>query len=271
MVPGDISAVFAGTVVGRGAGVSEGDGAGIRLQKVLASHGVASRRAAERMIERGEVTVNGRRATVGQQIQPGVDTVAVQGTVLSDRKPRRYVALNKPVGVVTSRRSTHGERTVIDLLPRDLPLFPVGRLDKDTSGLLLLTNDGEWANRLLHPRYQVEREYSVVVRGRPADAALRRLRTGVVLPDGTVTAPARVRAAGVVDGEGVLQVVLREGKKRQIRLMCAAVGHPVQRLHRVRVGGIELGSLGEGEWRYLEPSEVSAADGAPKESLNERG
>jgi pseudouridine synthase len=228
-----------------------------RLQKVLSSAGVASRRRAEELIAAGAVTVNGRVARVGDSADRERDDIRVTGRPVAAVVAPTHIALNKPTGYVSSLRSTHGEPTVIALVPHWPRLFPVGRLDKDTSGLLLLTDDGDWANLVTHPRYGVEKEYRAVVRGRPVRSELHRLRTGVTLPDGTVTAPARVEQIGDDRGNAVLSITVIEGKKRQIRLMSNAVGHPVLSLQRVRVGGIELGTLRQGEWRNLTSREVN--------------
>lgn len=229
----------------------------VRLQRALAQAGVASRREAEEIIRRGQVTVNGVLAHLGDSADPEVDAIAVRGQPLPCAAAvSRYLAWNKPAGVVTSLRSTHGERTVRDYFPSDERLFPVGRLDKETSGLLLLTDDGDWANVVTHPRYGIEKEYFARVRGNPVNDVLRRLEEGVRLPDGTITAPARVRRIGDDRGSAKILITVIEGKKRQIRLMAAAVGHPIIELQRTRVGPVRLGNLREGESRPLTESEV---------------
>jgi 23S rRNA pseudouridine2605 synthase len=227
-----------------------------RLQKVLAAQGVASRRTAEQLIAQGLVTVNGVQAHVGQVVNGETDTIAVQGRVVARHPGRRYIALNKPAGVVTSTRRQRDEQTVFDLLHLSERLYPVGRLDRDTSGLLLLTNDGDWANLVTHPRFEVEKEYVAQVRGVPDVDVLERLRGGVRLPDGQTTAPARVEIACLSSNSAILTIVLHEGKKRQIRLMLAAVGHPVVTMQRVRVGPIRLGDLPERQYRDLTEHEV---------------
>jgi pseudouridine synthase len=166
--------------------------------------------------------------------------------------------LNKPVGYVTTARSTHGEMTVLELVDIEERVFPVGRLDCETSGLLLLTNHGEWSNRITHPRYGVEKEYEVTVAGHPSAASLRTLRDGVLLPDGTHTAPAQVQFLQRRSPDSVLQITVVEGKKRQIRLMVQAVGHPAVALRRVRIGEIRLGDLPVGSWRHLVSKEVES-------------
>lgn len=228
-----------------------------RLQKVLAARGIASRRAAEQLIADGKVTVNGMPAIIGQTVEES-DLIEVEGRPADAAARARYLALNKPVGVVSTARATHGERTVIDLIDVPERLYPVGRLDKDTSGLLLLTNDGEWANIVTHPRYVVPKEYEALVAGMPTEETLRRLRSGVELPDGTMTSPAEVRLRRWLDGGAELSVTVIEGKKRQIRLMGMAVGHPVLRLRRVRIGSIRLNDLPVGRWRPLSRDEVES-------------
>ena len=225
----------------------------MRLAKFLAHAGVASRRAAEDIVRAGRVTVGGAVVTdPAHDVEPS-SGVAVDGWALEGPEERLVVALNKPPGVVSTARDTHGRATVVDLV--DLPgarLYPVGRLDADTSGLILLTNDGELAQRLLHPRYEVPRTYRArVAGGRLSPRALRALREGVELEDGR-TSPAQVREVRT----GLLELTLREGRKRQVKRMCAAVGHPVQALERTRFGSVDLRGLAPGRWRRLSPAEV---------------
>lgn len=229
--------------------------------------GVASRRAAEELIVQGRVEVNGDVVrTLGTKADPASDTVKVDGRRLRfDARPR-YILMNKPKGVVTTRKDPQKRRTVIDLLKgvREY-VYPVGRLDFDSEGLLLLTSDGDLAARLTHPRHAVERVYEAMVLGLPTEEALEKLRRGIFL-DGERTAPADVRrvsdsrrghrrAAGR-DAVTALIVTLREGRNRQVRRMCASIGHPVRRLVRVRMGPIKLGDLKPGHWRDLTPEEV---------------
>ena len=233
---------------------------GERLQKFIARAGVASRRRAEVLIVSGRVRVNGRPTTVlGTRVRPEVDEVRVDGVRVRPG-PVRWVMLNKPAGFLTTRRDDRGRDTVYDLLPESLRgLVHVGRLDQATEGLLLLTNDGEGANMLAHPRYRVEREYRARVAGSPSRAVLRRLVPGVKLEDGL----ARARRARVLERgspHSVLELVLTEGRKREVRRMCRAVGHPVQRLERVRFGPIRLAGLARGEWRDLTRAEVAALE-----------
>jgi 23S rRNA pseudouridine2605 synthase len=225
----------------------------MRLGKYLAHAGVASRRAAEQIIAAGRVSVAGETVTdPARDVGPGTP-VAVDGRELSGAEPRVVFALNKPVGVVSTARDTHGRQTVVGLVPAEgLRLYPVGRLDADSSGLILLTNDGELANRLTHPRYEVPKTYRARVGGGPvSDRALRALRSGVQLEDG-LTAPARVRRTGPHD----IEVTIHEGRNRQVRRMAEAVGHPVLELERTAFGPLRLDGLGEGAHRRLEAAEL---------------
>jgi 23S rRNA pseudouridine2605 synthase len=226
-----------------------------RLQKALARAGVGSRRACEDLIREGRVAVNGRVAALGDRIDPTADRVEVDGARIPLDPELRYLALNKPRGVVTTARDPQRRPDVTRFYPAGPRVFPVGRLDRDTEGLLLLTNDGELAHRLMHPRHGVEREYLAEVEGTPGRRALARLERGVTLEDGS----ARARSARAVAGSGnrsAVRIVMTEGRKREVRRMLAAVGLPVRRLVRVRVGPIRLGRLAPGEVRELEPSEV---------------
>jgi 23S rRNA pseudouridine2605 synthase len=224
-----------------------------KLQKVLAAAGVASRRVCEVLIMEGRVTVNGTVAGVGTRVDPDVDVLEVDGALVATRADLVHYLLHKPAGVVSTAKDTHGRPTVVDLVPAEPRVFPVGRLDADTEGLLLLTNDGELANRLTHPSHGVEKEYLVEVTGAPSRGALRRLREGVDLDDGR-TAPAKASAVA----PGVLRIVIHEGRNRQVRRMCEAIGHPVTRLVRTRIGTLTDTRLGPGEWRRLAPEEVAA-------------
>ena len=229
----------------------------IRLQKYLAECGVASRRAAERLIEAQRVTVNGECASVGRSIDPGHDEITVDGApvVLDDKV---YVLLNKPAGVVTTSKDTHGRKTVLQLLRGvETRVFPVGRLDMDVEGVLLLTNDGELSNRLLHPRYAVEKVYRAWVYGEMDDPTARKLEQGVLLEDGK-TAPAKVRILRKNENRTLIRLTLREGRKREVKRMLAAVRHPVKSLRRVSFARLEARNLRPGEWRYLEAHEVTA-------------
>jgi len=227
----------------------------VRLAKYLAHAGVASRRAAEEIVRAGRVTVGGEVVLDPARDIGETDRVAVDGSPVSGAEARVVYAVHKPAGVVSTARDPQGRPTVVSLVPPGgRRLYPVGRLDADTTGLILLTNDGELANRLMHPRYEVPRTYRAVVGGPPVRApALRSLREGVPLDDG-MTAPAEVRRLGAHE----LELTLREGRKRQVRRMCEAVGHPVVSLVRVAFGPLGLGDLAPGSARRLTPSEVEA-------------
>ena len=236
---------------------------GVRLQKLIAVAGVASRRAAEALMREGRVTVNGVViATPGARANPEIDDIRVDGRRVGQGGKRRYLLLHKPRGVITTRDDPERRRTVMDLVQgvRE-SVYPVGRLDYDSEGLLLLTNDGDLAARLTHPRHGLERVYEARVRGVPDAAALKRLARGVVL-DGRRTAPAAatlVRAGrGLHGNQAVVQLIITEGRKRQVRQMCEAIGHPVMRLRRVRIGPIQDKTLRPGQYRDLTPGEVTA-------------
>jgi 23S rRNA pseudouridine2605 synthase len=225
----------------------------MRLAKYLAHAGVASRRSAEALIVAGRVSVEGQTVTdPARDVQPD-SRVSVDGRPLDGPEPRVLYALNKPVGVVSTVRDTHGRKTVVELVPRaGLRLYPVGRLDADSSGLILLTNDGELANRLTHPRFEVPKAYRATLRGGPiSDEALGALRDGVELEDGR-TAPARARRLTA----NVIELTIHEGRNRQVRRMCEAVGHPVVELARVGFGPLRLDGLAPGAHRRLRAAEV---------------
>jgi 23S rRNA pseudouridine2605 synthase len=228
---------------------------GERLQKVLARTGIGSRRVCEDLIAEGRVTVNGDVAGLGRRVDPEVDRVEVDGVPLSVREGLVHYLLNKPAGVVTTASDPQGRPTVVQLVPPEPRVFPVGRLDADTEGLLLLTNDGDLTHRLTHPSFGVEKEYLALVEGTPSAGDLRRLREGIELDDG-VTAPARAS----LQPPSSLTLVIHEGRNRQVRRMCEAIGHPVQRLVRVRVGPIADRRLAPGAWRPLTQDEVRALE-----------
>jgi 23S rRNA pseudouridine2605 synthase len=219
----------------------------------LARVGVGSRRVCEELIASGRVTVEGRTAILGQRVRPQRDRVAVDGVPVPVAPDLVHYLLNKPLGVLSTAADPEGRPTVIELVPPTPRVFPVGRLDRDTEGLLIVTNDGELAQLLAHPRHGVPKEYLAEVDGTPAPQALRALRRGIDLDDGP-TAPARV---GVV-APGLLRIVIHEGRNRQVRRMCAAVGHPVRRLVRVRIGPVTDRALAPGQWRHLRSGEVRA-------------
>jgi 23S rRNA pseudouridine2605 synthase len=234
-----------------------------RLQKILSRAGVASRRHAEEMIVAGRVTVNGQTVTeLGTRVDPARDEVRVDGRQISLADGRVYMALNKPAGYVSTAHDPQGRPTVVELVPDVAGLFAVGRLDFASEGLLLFTTDGDWAQRVSHPRYGSEKEYVVEVAGRPKPATLARLRAPLELGDGEWSSGADVSLEGTAPDSTLLRIVLREGKNRQIRRMMDAVGHPVSRLVRVRVGAVQLGTLRPGEWRHLTHGEIAATAGA---------
>jgi pseudouridine synthase len=229
-----------------------------RLQKILSAAGIASRRAAEDLIREGRVSLNGKIVTeLGTRANPYRDRVAIDGKQIGAPESLVYLALNKPVGVVTTLSDPDGRPSVADLLHRVRQrVFPVGRLDFQSSGLLLLTNDGELAMRLTHPRFHVEKTYRVKVHGHPDERTLERLRTGIRLSDG-VTAPARVRVVEQVGRKSWLEIAISEGKNHQIRRMCEAVNLPVDKLQRISIGPLELGKLPSGASRRLSEGDVS--------------
>lgn len=226
---------------------------GERLQKVLASTGWGSRRVCEELIAEGRVTVNGEVAALGRRVDAEHDLIEVDGAPVGVRPGLVYYLLNKPAGVVTTAKDTHGRKTVVDLVPSEPRVFPVGRLDADTEGLLLLTNDGDITHRITHPSHGVEKEYLVHVKGRLTAGQLRQLRDGVELDDG-VTSPAQASQPA----PGIIRLTIHEGRNRQVRRMCDAIGHPVLRLVRTRVGPITDRSLRPGDWRELSTAERRA-------------
>ena len=228
-----------------------------RLQKVLARAGLGSRRACEELIADGRVAVNGEVATLGRRVDPEVDRVTVDGVTLPVRPGLVYYLLNKPAKVVTTASDPQERPTVLGLVPAEPRVFPVGRLDWDTEGLLLLTNDGDIAHGLTHPSRGVPKTYLAEVSGVPGKAALRRLREGVELDDG-LTAPARAQVAQATPTGAALEIVIHEGRNRQVRRMCEAVGHPVVRLVRTRFGPLHDQRLAPGEWRALSQAEIRA-------------
>ncbi|MFA9428598.1 pseudouridine synthase [Egicoccus sp. AB-alg2] len=226
-----------------------------RVQKVLAAAGIASRRACEELIAEGRVTVNGEVIELGAKCDPLADVIAVDGERVNTDPDKLYVLLNKPRGVVTTVDDPQGRPTVVDLVNLPQRLYPVGRLDQDTEGLLLLTNDGELTHQLLHPSFEVERVYVALVPGPVRKKALAQLREGVELDDGI----ARARRARVLEeerGRALVELVMTEGRKREVRRMFAALGLTVERLARVAYAGVELGDLRQGKWRFLTQAEI---------------
>jgi 23S rRNA pseudouridine2605 synthase len=238
---------------------------GERVQKVLARAGLGSRRACDELVEDGRVTVNGEVAEPGTRVDPERDVVAVDGAPIGVRPGLVYYLLNKPAGVVTTASDPQGRPTVVEQVPSDPRVFPVGRLDAETEGLLLLTNDGDLAQRVAHPSHGVEKEYLAEIDGSPSRAELRLLREGIELDDGP-TAPAKVTSVA----PGALRIAIHEGRNRQIRRMCAAVGHPVVRLIRVRIGPLSDRRLRPGQWRELTQDEVRTLERAAVERPDPR-
>jgi 23S rRNA pseudouridine2605 synthase len=228
---------------------------GERLQKVLARAGLGSRRACEELIAAGRVTVDGEVADLGRRVDAEQARIEVDGVPVVTRAGLVHYLLNKPVHTVSTASDPEGRPTVVELVPAEPRVFPVGRLDWDTEGLLVLTNDGDLTQLLTHPSHGVEKEYLAEVDGVPSRGALRSLREGVELDDG-VTAPAEVRLVQSRGDHAAIELVIHEGRNRQVRRMCEAVGHPVRRLVRTRIGTLTDRSLGPGEWRALRPDEV---------------
>jgi pseudouridine synthase len=247
---------------------------GERLARFLAHAGIASRRHAEELIAAGRVQVNGVTVTTqGTRIQPDYDRVLVDGKPVRSTTRHVYLLLHKPIGYVATAHDPQGRPTVLDLLPaelRALRVYPVGRLDIDTSGLLLLTNDGDFALRLTHPRYSMEKHYQALVKGCPSESALAALRSGVTITEDKghshKTASAQVSLLRKAGTDCWLSLTIHEGRKRQVRRMLAAVGHPVLELSRVGIGPLALGDIPVGKWRYLTDEELKALQGYPQTS-----
>jgi 23S rRNA pseudouridine2605 synthase len=221
----------------------------VRLNAYLARAGIASRRGSDELIKAGRVLVNGEPGQLNTFVE-GTDRVEVDGREVA-KQPIAHVLLYKPAGVVSTARDPQGRPTVVDLVPNASRIVPVGRLDADTTGALLLTNDGQLAHKLAHPRYGIEKVYVAEVGGKPGDTVLEQLRDGVELDDG-VTSPAQVRRLA----PNTLELTIHEGRNRQVKRMLEAVGHPVRSLHRSQYAGLTLEGLEPGQWRELEPSEV---------------
>lgn len=242
----------------------------IRLQKMLSECGVASRRKSEELIVQGRVKVNGQKAQIGDKVDPYSDKVTVSGrkVTYTARPAFRYIMLNKPRGVLTTMKDDRGRKCVADLVA-DIPerVYPIGRLDRDSEGLLLLTNDGEFANHVMHPKKAVNKVYRVSVRPDITDGQVNQLSSGVVI-DGRKTAPAQVRVVSrdKEQGRASLEIVIHEGRNRQIRKMCAAVGLDVARLKRIAIGGVKLGGLKLGMYRDLNDIELRKLSADPNPS-----
>jgi 23S rRNA pseudouridine2605 synthase len=236
----------------------------VRLNAYLARAGVASRRRADELIKSGRVLVNGEPGRLNTFVG-ATDTVEVDGSAVA-RQRLAYLLLHKPAGAVTTARDPHGRSTVVQLVPAEPRVVPVGRLDADTTGVLLLTNDGELAHRLAHPRYEVDKVYEAEVEGHPTDDALRRLREGVILDDGP-TSPARVRRLA----PSRLELAIHEGRKHQVKRMLETVGHPVRSLHRSRYADLDVTGLEPGAWRELTEDEVAGLRAATRTRSAPRG
>jgi 23S rRNA pseudouridine2605 synthase len=227
-----------------------------RLQKILSEVGIASRRTAEDMIMEGRVTVNGRIATIGMKADPSRDHIKVDKKLIIRPEPKVYIAFHKPKNVVTSLHDPEGRPTVKDFLKGiKYRVYPVGRLDYDSEGLLLLTNDGDFAHAVMHPSRKIAKTYQVKVKGKPEEKEVARLRTGIHLDDG-MTSPARVKIVRTAESNSWIEMTINEGKKRQIRRMLEKIGHTVLKLKRIRINGIELGRIEPGRYRYLTVEEL---------------
>jgi len=236
-----------------------------RLQKIMASAGVASRRKSEEIILQGRVTVNGKVVTeLGTKVDPRRDDIRVDGRRIQTES-YIYIMLNKPRGVLSVMEDERGRSALGDLVSTPTRLYPVGRLDATSEGLILLTNDGALANLLTHPRYMHHKEYIALVNGRPSEKTLQAWQRGVLL-DEKLTAPARISVIRTVQDSTLLRIEIREGRKRQIRRVAALLGHPVRDLRRVRLGPLQLGSLEVGQWRYLTPKEIGQLESLKRQS-----
>ncbi len=244
----------------------------VRLQKMLADCGVDSRRKCEELIRRGNVKVNGKVAVIGDKVDPYTDKVYVKGKrVTAAAKPKyRYIMLNKPRGYVTTMSDERGRKCIKELIEDvEERVYPIGRLDKDSEGMLLLTNDGDFANHIMHPKKHINKVYRVTVRPAITEEMVEKLQTGIVL-DGRKTAPAQVRVVTKQEGRVVLEIVIREGRNRQIRRMCESLGLEVARLKRIAVGTVKLGGLKQGMYRDLSADEVKRLSHDPNPNRNQR-
>jgi 23S rRNA pseudouridine2605 synthase len=235
-----------------------------RLQKIIAKMGIASRRAAEELIIEGRVTVNGKTAIIGMKADSSKDHIKVNGKLLTKPEPKIYLMMNKPVGVITTLAETEERPTIRDFIRKiKYRVFPVGRLDYDSEGLLLLTNDGDFAQSILHPSKKIPKTYHVKIKGILAEDAIEKLKSGIKLIDG-LTAPAKVKKLRKSEENSWIEITIYEGRKRQIRRMIERVGHSVIKLKRVKINGIEIGGLEPGAIRYLTPEEVTKIKGDMK-------
>ncbi len=227
-----------------------------RIQKILAMMGITSRRKAEELIIAGRVTVNGKTATIGMKADPAKDHIKLDGKLLTTLEPKVYLIFNKPKGVITSLSDPEGRPVIMDFLREvKFRVFPVGRLDYDTEGLILLTNDGELANSIMHPSRKIPKVYLAKIDGFIEDKEITRLTKGIMLDDG-MTAPAKVRRVRNLDHNSWIEITIYEGRKRQVRRMLEAIGHPVRKLKRIAINGIHLGDLRTGDFRYLSKEEI---------------
>lgn len=228
-----------------------------RLQKILSRAGLGSRRTCEELIIAGRVSVNGQIAQIGSKANHEIDQIKVDGKLIQSPRQYKYIALYKPKGYLSTVRAPDPRPTVIDLVPEDVNLYPVGRLDVDSEGLILLTNDGDLANKLTHPRYGHEKEYRVLIGRHPENKEIDSWRRGVVLSDGYRTESVQVEVASVSGKNSWMKVIMKEGRKRQIRETCSQLGLPVINIVRIRISDLKLGKLKPKEWRYLTPSEIN--------------
>ncbi|AST59097.1 pseudouridine synthase [Thermoanaerobacterium thermosaccharolyticum] len=227
-----------------------------RLQKYLAECGIASRRKCEQLILDGKIKVNGTVIkNLGIKIDPDKDIVEYDGRVVAKVQHNIYIMLNKPTGFITTVKDQFGRPSVLDIIKIKDRIYPVGRLDCDTSGLLLLTNDGDIANKLMHPKHEIDKVYIAKIRGIPDDKDLDRFRNGLLL-DNRLTAKAKIEILKKINNDALVKIVIHEGRNRQIRRMCELIGHPVMTLKRIKIGDLELGNLKVGQWRYLSGEEV---------------
>ena len=232
----------------------------VRLQKYIAMCGIASRRAGEKLISDGEVFVNGKKVTEqGVKVEIGADSVTVSGRAIKPVQKKYYIMLNKPIGYVSTAKDQFDRPTVTDLIKDEIKarLFPVGRLDYETEGLLLMTNDGDFAYKITHPKHNFKKTYIAVLNGGITAAALNKLRRGVTLSDGFLTSPAEVSIIDAKAGQSIVKIAIHEGKNRQVRRMFESVGLKVDALRRVSISGVELGNLPVGRWRHLTSHEIS--------------
>ncbi|MCI8403513.1 MAG: rRNA pseudouridine synthase [Clostridia bacterium] len=233
----------------------------VRLQKYIAMSGIASRRGAESLISEGRVTVNGNKVTEqGIKVEIGADSVFVDGKPVKTKNKKYYIMLNKPVGYVSTAKDQFDRPTVVDIIKNDISdvrIFPVGRLDYDTEGLLLLTNDGDFTYKVTHPKFHMEKTYIAVVKGGMTISGINKIRNGVYIDDGFKTSPAQAEILDAYDGHTYVKITIHEGKNRQVRKMFEAVGNKVVGLQRIKIGNVELGNLPLGRWRHLTSYEIS--------------